>query len=144
MTRTSTKPLDDRQKWRNVLARLHPDASGSHEAFIFSQAVRDKICSGRVITAEHYPPRPEPGPEPPPKPRPKMVHEEGRVPFPDPADFEALTAQALGTAAFDVPPPYADLLRLLAGCESVDYEPLRGQQQRGATYKQLAAIAHQV
>jgi hypothetical protein len=64
-----------------------------------------------------------------------------RVPFPPGADFETLTQSAVMLAE-DEPLPYRSLLRLLRDCE-----PLAGfedKQRRGASYRQLAAVAHQV
>lgn len=139
MTRTPTKPPTDRGMWRKLKARVHPDVGGSHEEFLWVQALEEAIRSGEETT-ESRPPRREPRPEPP-KPESRIVHEEGRVPFPKPADFETLTARALATAA-ELSLLYGHLLLILEDCEPVDYEPLYDQQQRGATYKQLAAIGH--
>jgi hypothetical protein len=40
--------------------------------------------------------------------------------------------------------PYGYLLRQLAGCHAAETGPLYDQQRRGASYKSLAAISHQV
>ena len=32
--------------WRLLLARLHPDAGGSHELFLFACAVKEGTCGG--------------------------------------------------------------------------------------------------
>lgn len=141
MTRTPTLPLDHGGMWRKALARVHPDGGGEHELFIWIQEVRDAMCGGGRTTTEHHPPRQKPRPEPPLKPR--IIYEDGRVPFPEPVDFEALTTRALA-AADEMLPLYTDLMRILEDCEPVEYEPLRDQQRRGATYKQLAAIGHKV
>ncbi len=37
-------PFGDRQMWRLLLARLHPDAGGDHELFLFACALKDKFC----------------------------------------------------------------------------------------------------
>ena len=34
-------PLEDRHLWRLILARLHPDAGGDHELFLFAYALRE-------------------------------------------------------------------------------------------------------
>jgi hypothetical protein len=42
-------PLRDRQMWRLLLARLHPDAGGSHELFLFACALKDEVCPERLF-----------------------------------------------------------------------------------------------
>ena len=39
--------LEDRHMWRLLLAKLHPDAGGDHELFLFACAVKEGICGGR-------------------------------------------------------------------------------------------------
>ena len=34
----------DRRMWRQLLARLHPDAGGDPELFLFACSVKDQIC----------------------------------------------------------------------------------------------------
>jgi hypothetical protein len=34
-------PFEDRHMWRLLLARLHPDAGGDHELFLFAHALRE-------------------------------------------------------------------------------------------------------
>ena len=34
-------PFEDRHMWRLLLARLHPDAGGDHELFLFAYALRE-------------------------------------------------------------------------------------------------------
>ncbi len=70
-------------------------------------------------------------------------HGSDAVPFEHTHDFNTLTQDAL-TAGNTMPEPYSGLLRLLSDCEKADSGPLRDQQERGATYKQLAAIGHRV
>jgi hypothetical protein len=65
------------------------------------------------------------------------------VPFDEFADFEVLTDRAV-TMADAVAEPYGYLLRQVADCYPVSEGPLYDQQQRGASYKRLAAIGHQV
>jgi hypothetical protein len=65
------------------------------------------------------------------------------VPFYPPEEFSELTDHAVGIAD-EVPPIFGDVLRLLEDCYASEDAPLKGQQERGATYKQLAAIAHSV
>jgi len=41
--------LADRRMWRLLLARLHPDAGGDHELFLFACAVQKEACGeGRL------------------------------------------------------------------------------------------------
>jgi hypothetical protein len=35
--------FEDRQMWRLLLARLHPDAGGDHDLFAFACALRDEV-----------------------------------------------------------------------------------------------------
>jgi hypothetical protein len=34
-------PFEDRHMWRLLLARLHPDAGGDHELFLFAHALKE-------------------------------------------------------------------------------------------------------
>src|SRR3954469_2860398 len=36
--------LEDRRMWRMLLAKLHPDAGGDHELFLFACALKEGIC----------------------------------------------------------------------------------------------------
>lgn len=58
--------LEDRHMWRMLLAKLHPDAGGDHELFLFACALKEGICGGGHIgqkqarndgerRAEHFP-----------------------------------------------------------------------------------------
>ena len=47
------RSLQDRRAWRLLLARLHPDAGGDHELFLFACALMESMCGKR---------RPHPGP----------------------------------------------------------------------------------
>ena len=38
--------LEDRRMWRLLLAKLHPDAGGDHEVFLFACAVKEGIYGG--------------------------------------------------------------------------------------------------
>jgi hypothetical protein len=35
---------NDQRMWRLLLARLHPDAGGDHELFVFASTVKDEVC----------------------------------------------------------------------------------------------------
>jgi len=39
----------DRHVWRQLLARLHPDAGGDHELFLFACALKDELCGERLF-----------------------------------------------------------------------------------------------
>ncbi len=138
---TPTLPPTEPAMWRRLLAAAHPDRAGDHELFIWATNLREVVCEG------HEPPSrpPPPGPtgqeeasrpsEPPPA--------SDSVPFDSSYDFDYLTARALRVAG-EVEEPYAGLLQLLEDCEREDSGPLAYQQERGASYKQLAAIGHAV
>ncbi len=44
-------PFEDRRMWRLLLARLHPDAGGDHELFLFACALKDELCRERLFDA---------------------------------------------------------------------------------------------
>jgi hypothetical protein len=44
-----TGPFEDRRTWRRLLARLHPDAGGDHELFLFACALKDEVCPKRLF-----------------------------------------------------------------------------------------------
>jgi hypothetical protein len=142
MTRTPTLPLDDRGMWRRLVRRTHPDAGGDHELFIWTVVVRDAICSG-VFGGEV--PRSERRERPSRRRETPTSSAADRVPFDQLADFGVLTDRALAMAEAEaVVESYGYLLRQVADCYPAEDGPLRDQQCRGATYKTLAAIGHQV
>jgi hypothetical protein len=130
VTRTPTLPPDDKKMWRKLVALTHPDRGGDHELCIWAQNVREHVCKN-VTTSR----------TPPPRPRPHTVHEDGRVPFPTGSVFEELTAAALERAGA-VDELYGQLLLLLEDCNPLNH--LAHEQQRGASYKRLAAIGHMI
>ncbi len=136
MTRTLTLPPDHRGMWRRLIGRAHPDAGGDYELFIWSVETRDAICGGE---------KPERGRrERPSQPRETSTSSAGEcVPFDELADFGVLTSRALSMAEA-VAEPFGYLLRQAAECYPVEWGPLHDQQRRGATYRSLAAIGHQV
>ncbi len=130
--RTQTLPLDEKTMWRKLLARTHPDAGGNHELFIWAGSIRDAVCGGELRVES--------------KPQPSDNSSRGRdnstpaddkprIPYPTGLDFEAATRRALRVGG-----PYAAVLSLLADCYPLPH--LAHEQERGATYKRLAAIAH--
>ena len=55
--------LNDHRMWRLLLARLHPDAGGDHELFVFASTVKDSVCGKERLEAKpgnHTRPRAEP------------------------------------------------------------------------------------
>jgi hypothetical protein len=132
--RTPTLPPDDATMWRRLLSRAHPDAGGDHELFIWTMATRDAMCGGELVIAMTHR-----GPGD----RDNRDQGRDRVPFDRLADFEVLTDRALAMADA-VAEPFGFLLRQVADCQSQRAGLLHGQQRRGATYKQLAAIGHRV
>jgi hypothetical protein len=117
--------------WRRLISRAHPDVGGDHERFIWTGAVRDVVCSLERIAprgAASTPPRSDEGP--------------ARVPYPAAADFSALTALALAIAE-EIGGVHGSLLLMFADCESPP-STTGAWEQRGASYKKLAAVGHMV
>lgn len=136
MPRTTTHPPNDARMWKRLVSRAHPDTGGDHELFIWATATREVVCGGELgaeIPRREYPARPPGGEHPDPE----------RVPFDPFANFGFLTDRALSMAEA-VAEPYGFLLRQVTDCHPAHEGPLCDQQRRGATYKQLAAIGHQV
>ncbi len=137
MTRTPTKPPDDKLMWKRVLKPHHPDLGGRHEDFVWLNHVKELVCSGRIEASETFE-KPEHAP-----PRRTTNADTDRVAFESEVDFDELTYRAL-RAARDVPEQYARLLKLLDDCEEAHHGALVREQQRGASYKRLAAAGHKV
>lgn len=135
MPRTATRPPDDPKMWRRLIARAHPDAGGDHELFIWCGAVKDAVC-GADLRAEPKPPPRAPDPEA------ARPDDKPRVPYPSPGassvDFEEITRAALRAGESSL--VYAPVLFLLDDCRPLPH--LAHEQERGASYKRLAAIAH--
>ena len=130
MTRTPTLPPTDKAMWRKLVSRAHPDVGGEHELFIWAGSVRDLVCAKGV--------RPRSEPEPPRPQRPASKEDRDRVPYSPYAHFFETTAAALRRARKG--DRYGRLLALLQDCEPLEH--LAHEQQRGASYKRLAAIGH--
>ena len=45
-------PFQDRQMWRLLLARVHPDAGGDHALFLFACALKDRLYENHRPGAE--------------------------------------------------------------------------------------------
>jgi hypothetical protein len=139
VTRTPTLPLNDRSMWRRLLSRAHPDAGGSHELFIWTEAIRGVVCSSQARVGVSRDPDDQPFEQR----AASDVDATDRIPFDEFSDFEVLTDRAV-TMADAVAEPYGYLLRQVADCYPVEDGPLYDQQRRGASYKSLAAIGHRV
>ncbi len=137
----SPAPLDDRRMWRLILARLHDDGGGSHEMFLFGQALREAVgeLAPRTSSCSRCPR--ERGDTEQGSRGEGIIREDGRVPFPEVADFASLTRRALAIAE-EVESIYAGPLRLLIDCRPIEW--LAREQERGASFKQLASIGHNV
>jgi hypothetical protein len=125
--RTATLPATDRRMWRKLLRRCHPDAGGDHELCIWAQELRE-ILAKSILTQT------PPGAPP--------TDERPRVPFVAPHDFEELTRTALRYACQNAGSVYGELLSMLVDCHSLP--TMWFEEQRGASYRRLAAIGHRV
>jgi hypothetical protein len=145
MTRTGPPaPLTDGRYWRRLLATCHPDKpGGDHDLFVFLQGLREHVqeclslseaegSAGPSASARHREGRADRGgPEESPS----------RVPFDAGVDFDERTRAILACRG-DLGEPYAHVLGLLANCAGARRGRAYEQQYRGATWKQVAAIAH--
>jgi hypothetical protein len=139
MPRTPTLPPTELTMWRKLLARTHPDAGGSHELFIWTRVLKDLVCGGQL----HVEPKPEPSEHPSRRRegstwRPTQADNKPRILYPTGVDFKEATRAALRLAADNN--AYAEVLSLLMDCYPLEH--LAYEQERGASYKRLAAIAH--
>lgn len=130
MNRTRTKPPTDRMMWRKLLARSHPNAGGDNELFEWTNALHEHVAGDAIEKPNHA------------QPRRTTNADSNRVAFLPGPDFEERTARALAMAE-RVPGPYARLLGLLVDCKAFHHGPLAREQERGASYKRLAAIAYE-
>jgi hypothetical protein len=126
--------------WRRLAARAHPDAGGDHELFIWIGAVRDVVCNSSLRGAAS----PEPEYHPTRRREASTAQDPARVPYPpsETADFAALTARAVAMVE-EIGGIHGALLKMLADCE-VPPSTTGAWEQRGASYKSLAAIGHRV
>jgi hypothetical protein len=136
--RTPTLPPTEPAMWRKLLAATHPDRAGDHELFIWTMSLREAVCNGNGTGSGLRHEQPREGS--PPRGSTSSSASE-TLPFDTAADFDGLTAWAI-IFAKDVEPLYGSLLKLLKDCGDSFIGPLYDQQFRGASYKQLAAIAH--
>lgn len=131
MSQTTTPAPTDAAMWRRLFLRVHPDQGGDGELFVWARELQERVmggcgCAGAGF-GDDIPPGEDPG------------EDVARVDFPGVADHDDLTSRALHLAA-EVGEPYARLLEVLEGCQASP--AFRYQEIRGASYKQLALIAH--
>jgi len=130
--------------WRLLMARLHGDAGGSDELFLFGQAVRERLLDGNPVQAPEAPGCAECR-----RGERRSKHDSGvqRVPY-DPAlgfadEFVMLTLRALSVGQH-AEEPYRSLLALLIDCSPDERGQGAARQERGASYKMLAFVGHLV
>jgi hypothetical protein len=117
---------------------LPPGRARGHETFIWVSNLHEHVAGGAIDPPKEGP-RYTPG---------SRYHDDpDRVPF-DPAlgyadDFVGLTHRALSIGKCEEE-PYRSLLALLLDCPAAEHGRRVERQCRGASYKQLAAIAYMV
>lgn len=132
MPKTATAPPTDGRLWRLLLARMHPDAGGSDELFVWAQGLREVLDDGHFAPRSCGRCKPAGG---------SAAEEPERIPFEEHPDPVALTRRALSLAD-ELEHPYKASLRLLSNYEPAGDGRPQPQERRGATYRQLAAISH--
>jgi hypothetical protein len=133
--------MQDRSMWRRLLRLVHPDGSGDHDLFIWTQALYEHVAGDTLederSSYERRQPPTHPG---------AGSHSE-RVDFTrafnEHGSFSDLTAHAVGMAD-EVGEPYARLLVMLASCypASEADTTLYRAQHVGGSYRQAAYVAH--
>lgn len=120
--------------WRRLVARCHPDQGGDHDLFVWAQNVREHVASDAI----------EPPISRPRQPRYTPPDSVDRVDYPSDIggrEFQETTRKIVALAP-TLQEPYRSLLLLLSDCETAMSTTLRLEEQRGASYKRLAAIGH--
>jgi hypothetical protein len=132
--RTLTEPLTSRTMWRKLLQRVHPSHGGDASLYAWTRSLFEYIIGDAPEDVRTGYQRREP---------PRHPSSGERVSFSATAEFTNLTARA-GAIAEHVDEPYARLLRMLASCYPAGVDDVTGSraQHVGASYKQLAYIAH--
>jgi hypothetical protein len=123
--------------WRRIASKAHPDAGGDGELFVWISAVKEAVCSGQPRKHAEAPTREEPR-------RKDAGHRNAddapdRVPFDAEESFDQLTSLVLERAGM-VADVFGELLLLLGDCRPM--ADMERQQRRGASYRQLAYVAH--
>jgi hypothetical protein len=137
VSRTLTPLPTDRAMWRRLLRLAHPDHHGTHDLFIWVQALQEHVAGDAVE-------------EPPPYARraPPRHHEQtDRLDctgaFDHFVSHDSLTQHAVDMSS-EMEAPYAWVLSLLEDCypAAPTDTNLTRQESVGVSYKQLAYIAH--
>jgi hypothetical protein len=142
MPRTLTAPPTDRSMWRKLLRVVHPDSSpviGDGELFVWCRSLQE------YVVGDHLEEPPKSARRDPPK-HPTSSERIDYTEAQDRADsFDTLTRAAVMYAE-EVGEPYASVLRLLSDCREATPQDvtLYRAQHVGASYKQVALIAHLV
>lgn len=129
--RTATPAPTDRSMWRRLLSRVHPDRGGDGELFVWARELQERVAGGTVppgcgACADRGGRR---------KTDPKRADDPPRVPFGPGVGFAALTGRAIQHGS-----EFAAVLALLRDCWPRPH--LAHEQERGASYRRLAAIGH--
>jgi hypothetical protein len=134
--RTLCPPYTDRGMWKRLLRAVHPDHGGDSEVFIWANHVREQVLDDSIQ-------EPKPRVEREPPPHPHNVKEEDRIEF-DQGMPHAENLDMAASLAEDLDEPYATLFGYLADCHEAPATDhvLRRAERHGATYRQLAYIAH--
>lgn len=133
----SPAELGDRSYWRRLKATCHPDAGGDHELFLWIVALEEYVHANLTGFGREAPYSAG-------QSRRADSEQPDRIPF-DPhecGDHLALNLRALGIAD-EVEEPYASLLRLLVDCGAGWSGREQVLERRGATWRSVAAIAHE-
>jgi hypothetical protein len=126
--------------WRKLLRVVHPDSgAGDGELFVWCRNLQAYVADDHL---EEPPPRTGRDPPKHPKTGERIDYTEA---FQRADSFEALTRAAV-LFADEQPEPYASVLRLLSDCHEATPQDvtLYRAQHVGASYKQVALIAHLV
>jgi hypothetical protein len=120
--------------WRRLLARLHPDAGGDGELFTFGQAVRERIAdSASPACCDRCPGQASAS---------SATGNGDRIDFKSPTGDPFEHLRMILVVAKDAPEPYRRVLLLLLDCPTEDHGRAFASQAAGATFKQLAYLAH--
>jgi hypothetical protein len=142
MSRTATPaPLTDRQMWRRALSRVHPDVGGDRATFVWLTAVRESVedglcpeCSFRYRMSSSDKGRARRDTEG----REDDVERIGFDPGVDHAERTLCSLRWYRNAA----EPWRSVLMTLADYPEAEHGRRYAEQQKGASWRSLAAIAH--
>jgi hypothetical protein len=127
----------DRSMWRRLLRRSHPDTGGDHDLFIWTQALHEHVAGDHIEEPPRHTRRDPP----------RHHQQTERLDFTGAFDrfnsHDSLTQHAVDMSA-ELQAPYCHVLSLLEDCypAAPTDTKLTRQESVGASYKQLAYIAH--